>query len=86
MGPKRKKKNVRSIFTTVNRGDFEHFWDFPLNHEKLRYLNAVFCTRPLVFALSLAHDSVQSHPKLFKVTPVYGIYFPGCMYKIHLWT
>ncbi len=27
---------------TVNRGDFEHFWDFPLNHEKLRYLNGFF--------------------------------------------
>ncbi len=29
--------------STVNRCDFEHFWDFLLNREKLRYLNAVFC-------------------------------------------
>ncbi len=28
--------------STVNQGDFEHFWDFPLNREKVRYLNGFF--------------------------------------------
>ncbi len=58
--------------TTVNRGDFEHFWQLSLYHKKLWY-STLFCVSIFSICTVPLQESVQSHPKVFKVTPLFKV-------------